>query len=83
MLNTIDSDFSKLDEYLFRESYKFGIVLPKLSGNFINGFEDFNRVFYENYESLKIYGKTPVDFIKHFTLEYNKSHRLSPLELVD
>lgn len=83
MLNTIDSDFSKLDEYLFRESYKFGVVLPKLSGNFVNGFEDFNRVFYENYESLKVYGKTPVDFIKHFTLEYNKSHRLSPLELVD
>ena len=80
MYNSIVDDWFELDQYILSK----GIILPtKLSDDFINGFKNFNEYFFNNINRLSKYGNSPVDFIKHFTLQYNQQHRLNPLELID
>lgn len=76
----IVADWSELNSFIHSKN----ITLPfNLADDFKNGFENFNRYFYENITELSQYGNSPADFIKHFVLEYNKTSRLNPLELID
>lgn len=75
---SIVEDWKKLDNYLKEQG-----INVNLADDYINGFQNFNKYFLTNINTLSKYGKNPVQFIKYFTLQYNKSHRLHPLELID
>ena len=77
MYYKVVSDWSRLESHI---SEKMGINIEGLlSRDFINGFKNFNEIF----PSLKTGYKNPVEMVKAMTLDYNKAHRLHPLELVD
>ena len=75
----ITSDWQTLDNYLREQN----INVPSLAQDFINGFENFNKYFLTHIKELSQYGSNPVDFIKYFVLQYNSTHRLHPLEIID
>lgn len=77
MYTKITNDWKFLEDYIASNGYPQ--IKGLLASDFINGFQNFNETF----ESLFTGFDNPVEFIKAFTLAYNKSHRLHPLELVD
>lgn len=79
MYNKIVKDWSILDEVI----QQIFPDAPKLSSDFVNGFQNFNSWFFLNQTRLLPYGKNASEFIKYFTLEYNKTHRLNPLTFID
>lgn len=84
MYSKITQDWSVLDNFI-KTALNEDVIqsMPSLSNNFKYGFVSFNMWFDLNKEVLSEYGKTPVDFIKNMTLEYNRYHRLKPLALID
>ena len=72
-----------IDDWKVLENYiadRTGVeIRGLLASDFINGFENFNQIF----PSLNTGFKNPVEMVKEMTLDYNQSHRLHPLELVD
>lgn len=75
----VTSDWEALDNYI-REQ---GVNVPSLAEDFVNGFENFNKYFLVHINELSQYGNNPANFIKYFVLQYNKTHRLHPLEIID
>lgn len=55
--------------------------MPELDIDFLNNFSKFNIWYTQNKQ--KTWPKKPADFIKNMVLEYNKTNRLNPLELID
>ena len=77
MYHKIINDWKVLENYI---ADKTGVeIRGLLASDFINGFENFNQIF----PSLNTGFKNPVEMVKEMTLDYNQSHRLHPLELVD
>lgn len=76
---TITNDWQVLDNYLRGQN----INVPSLAQDFVNGFENFNKYFLTHIQELSQYGNNPANFIKHFVLQYNSTHRLHPLEIID
>lgn len=77
--NAITNDWQELDNYLHEQN----INVPSLAQDFVNGFENFNKFFLAHIQELSQYGNNPANFIKHFVLQYNSTHRLHPLEIID
>lgn len=75
----ITNDWQVLDNYLREQN----INAPSLAQDFVNGFENFNKYFSDHFTELAQYGSNPANFIKHFVLQYNSTHRLHPLEIID
>lgn len=75
----ITNDWQVLDNYLREQN----INVPSLAQDFVNGFENFNKYFLVHFAELAQYGGNPANFIKHFVLQYNSTHRLHPLEIID
>ena len=75
----ITNDWQILDDYLREQN----INVPSLAQDFINGFENFNKYFLTHIKELSRYGNNPANFIKYFVLQYNSTHRLHPLEIID
>ena len=75
----ITNDWQVLDNYLREQN----INVPSLAQDFVNGFENFNKYFLAHFAELAQYGGNPANFIKHFVLQYNSTHRLHPLEIID
>lgn len=75
----ITNDWQVLDNYLREQN----INVPSLAQDFVNGFENFNKYFLTHIKELSQYGNNPANFIKHFVLQYNSTHRLHPLEIID
>lgn len=75
----ITNDWQVLDNYLREQN----INVPSLAQDFVNGFENFNKYFLTHIQELSQYGNNPANFIKHFVLQYNSTHRLHPLEIID
>ena len=75
----ITNDWQVLDNYLREQN----INIPSLAQDFVNGFENFNKYFLTHIKELSQYGDNPANFIKHFVLQYNSTHRLHPLEIID
>ena len=58
--------------------------IPNLENDYLSGFVRFNSWFNNNKQFIKGASElSAVDFIKLKTYEYNKNHRLNPLELID
>ena len=79
MFKKVTNDWNTID-LLIRENTNF--KLPLLKDDFANGFSNFNESFYNNPILVNDYGN-PVNFIKSVVLNYNKVHRLIPIELID
>ena len=79
MYNKIVNDWYTLDQFI----KQFIPTAPSIGSDFTNGFKQFNTWFFLNRDKLKQYGANPAEFVKYFTLEYNKQHRLSPLTIID
>lgn len=75
----ITNDWQVLDNYLREQN----INVPSLAQDFVNGFENFNKYFLTHIKELSQYGDNPANFIKYFVLQYNSTHRLHPLEIID
>lgn len=73
------------DDWTTLENFIRGSVpqIPNLAQSYLKGFADFNLWWSSNREALKQYGKSPAAFIKYFTLQYNRTHRLNPLSIID
>lgn len=82
MYAAIQEDWNSLQGYLIDQGFT---DLPYLK--YISNFKEFNEWWVKKAaalgENFTKYGKTPSDFIKYFTLQYNQNHRLNPLTLVD
>lgn len=76
MYNKICSDWETLEDFMISRGYLVGKLF---SDGFKNGFIQLNSTF----SSLNTGFATPVEFVKAQVLEYNKTHRLHPLELID
>lgn len=92
MYNTITSDWATLGNYIRQQIPD----LPSLSQDYLTGFTTFNTWWTAQATAVdpvtgqnigeqfkEHFGKSPADFIKTFTLEYNRTHRLHPLEIID
>lgn len=79
MYNAITADWAILDAFIATK----GIKAPSLAHSYLRGFTEFNIWWLENGKSLAEYGKTPAEFIKSITLEYNRANRLHPLTIID
>lgn len=79
MYTAITTDWAKLDAFIASK----GISAPSLASDYLHGFAGFNIWWSTNRETLTQYGKSPADFIKSLTLEYNRTNRLHPLEIID
>lgn len=76
MYKKITYDWQKLEDFIVSKGIN---VKGLLANGFIDGFQEFN----EKFPLLTNKYSNPVDFIKSMVLEYNKTNRLHPLELVD
>lgn len=79
MYNAITADWAILDAFIATK----GIQAPSLAHDYLHGFAGFNLWWSANRNALAQYGKSPADFIKSLTLEYNRANRLHPLEIID
>lgn len=79
MYNAITADWAILDAFIASK----GIHAPSLAHDYLHGFAGFNLWWSANRETVAQYGKSPADFIKSLTLEYNRANRLHPLEIID
>ena len=79
MYNAITADWAILDAFIASK----GIQAPSLAHDYLHGFAGFNLWWSANRETVTQYGKSPADFIKSLTLEYNRANRLHPLEIID
>lgn len=79
MYNAITADWAILDAFIASK----GIQAPSLAHDYLHGFAGFNLWWSTNREAVVQYGKSPADFIKSLTLEYNRTNRLHPLEIID
>ena len=93
MFKAVSEDWNTLTDYIRSKGFS---SIPNLSNGLLDNFQEFNNwwreiasaVDPETGESIgerfqKNFGKSPVDFIKTVTLEYNKIHRLNPLSIID
>ena len=90
MFKAVREDWKKLDRFIYESE---GFSVPGLENGLLDNFQTFNqqleaiRSNYINSNTGKYEGpsyyESPVAFVKHFTLEYNKTHRLHPLEIID
>lgn len=89
MYNAIYADWTTLDNYIRQQIPD----LPSLSQDYLHNFAQFN-IWWDQEATIldpedgkiikkEFFGKSPADFIKHFTLEYNRANRLHPLEIID
>lgn len=79
MYNAITADWAILDAFIASKE----IQAPSLAHDYLHGFAGFNLWWSANRETVAQYGKSPADFIKSLTLEYNRANRLHPLEIID
>lgn len=79
MYNAITADWAILDAFIASK----GIQAPSLAHDYLHGFAGFNIWWSTNRQALAQYDKSPADFIKKLTLEYNRTNRLHPLEIID
>lgn len=79
MYNAITADWAILDAFIASK----GIQAPSLAHDYLHGFAGFNLWWSTNRDAVAQYGKSPADFIKSLTLEYNRANRLHPLEIID
>ncbi len=73
--DNIKSDFIKLQDFIALK----GINID-LAEDYLNNFDKSNLIIRQLNSD---FFKTPVEFVKYFVKEYNKEHRLNPIELVD
>lgn len=79
MYNAITADWAILDAFIASKR----IQAPSLAHDYLHGFAGFNLWWSTNRDAVAQYGKSPADFIKSLTLEYNRANRLHPLEIID
>lgn len=92
MYNAITADWATLGNYIRQQIPD----LPNLSQDYLTGFTAFNTWWSQQASAtdpefgqdigqqfMDLFGNSPADFIKNFTLEYNRTHRLHPLEIID
>ena len=72
MFENIKQDLTTLDTFIKSQ----GFNIPSLSQDFINGYTNVNA-------ALIAQGYNPIEFVKTQVANYNKTHRLHPLELID
>lgn len=76
VLYNVTKDWAELTVYLST----LGMHAPF---DYLFNFESFNKWFYNPANNATRYGKTPVEFVRNVVKQYNLSHRLSPLQLID
>ncbi len=76
MVFKIQKDWRTLQDFIGPN-----LGMPRLDLDFLNNFSEFNTWYANNRKESD--PKRVDDFIKKKVLEYNKVHRLSPLELID
>ena len=79
----VQSDWNNLYNYISKNGF-----LDFKPLDYLNDFQEFNEWWEQKRATIgdnftSVYGKTPADFIKYFTLQYNQNNRLHPLELID
>ena len=92
MFNAVREDWNTLTDYIRQQISD----VPNIGDGLLNNFENFNQWWRETAaayvdpvtekispEFFDTYGKSPVDFIKKYTLQYNQTHRLKPLSIID
>lgn len=79
MYTSITNDWTTLGTYI----RQYIPNIPILSFDYLHNFQQFNKWWLENRSNLEQYGKSPSDFVKYFTLQYNRQNRLHPLEIID
>lgn len=92
MFNAVREDWNTLTDYIRQEISD----VPNISDGLLDNFQFFNNWWMERAtakdpitgqsvgEQFKEqFGNSPAAFIKHFTLQYNQSHRLNPLSIID
>lgn len=92
MYNAITADWAILGNYIRQQISN----CPNLSQDYLTGFTTFNTWWIEQASAVdpetgqsvgeqfkELYGNSPAEFIKRFTLEYNRNNRLHPLEIID
>lgn len=92
MYNAIVTDWQTFQTYLQQQFPS----LPNLAQDYLHGFSSFNTWWHSQASVVDLetnepigeyfkdnFGNSPAEFIKHFVLEYNQSHRLQPIELID
>lgn len=86
-----------LEDQEFRIINDFGIYIPSLARTYITNFKEFNNRWYEMVQKANSseegkalfkkfsdkWGKTPIEFLKKVTADYNNTNRLNPIELID
>ena len=93
MFKAVREDWNTLTNYIRSQGFA---TMPSLSDGLFDNFEEFNNwwrkiAFAADSETeepigkrfQENFGKSPVDFIKHFTLQFNQSTRLHPLSIID
>lgn len=80
IFKNISNDFKILENHIKNIQDKNG---NKIYENFPNLSRDYDKGFaaYNNWCLQR--GKNPIDFIKNAVADYNKTHRLNPLQFVD
>ena len=84
MIQNVQSDWQILQTFI-RETEPNIAQVPDLANDYLNGFKYFNLWYEANKTKTEARNQNLniVDWVKLKTLEYNKQHRLQPLELID